>query len=1024
MYLLFFVSKLRVEARTKTPVTYLRYVAASGGCEDIDFNEQILNSFCFPLGPDAVQPKEVQASEEYTFTLTHVSAKRFTGFCRQIFPPAPRIGSKARYPQVLCIVAENPWCNFFFKVLQVAEQILKGCEGLLDTAHRELPLESQLGSFLVDLRKQLATNPSPGEVLRSGDRIELQVPPDCGNGRDNSGIPLARLFFHVPVEGMLTLVASLLLERRIVFVARSRDTVTAAVQAAQALIYPFKWQHICLPILPRDLVDYLTAPMPFLVGLTSEMLPIIRHIPMSEVTMVDLDLQKVIPPPGTQQDDGRALPYGRLLGAALDAVFKTVRSPTEYESSPVITGVMQEYFLRLFGSYRRFIHDQAHEPLLRNNPAGSSSGAAAQRSTHGGRNGRDTRTAHLASSGLDGAPSPQGQSGRLHDDMLRGHGFYFDQPAFVAHRRNDVVRSFLNAMRHSQLYQMFVQERLQMASQGLLDLPVSANTMHSSFSVGGCSRAPHGMSKSSSAHNLSALEKSHHVPQHDKPQTTQGMASAASQLAPDARDTGLEASTSGGALVTDPFELRVLRYPELRRLLREHVRSVLAEAAPGTGGSGKLASKLRRHRRTDSEDLHTQGAPGGSNHGADNMRRITTYPGLVDLSVASLADPASYFVEWDMQEDDAEGASASPSPSPRDRADRDRGHMRSESGNSLYSADSGEAAGPSAAVPPAALPSSSSFAFGRGARERDRDRESSNPENTPLRRLSVSMLGNNAKGTYTSLRGASIGSPGPSEPLATTGPGTGAAGGASAGVSNHRMAAFGSIFAVNGADAPIAATVVRGGVQVKTLTDGHRVYDGAFKDIVRLGAAEAKNVLSSIAGLASPQKMKEAAADRQRVAAEQQRQLQPGPPLPTTSSQPQPGSSASPVGPLVTPAASIPLPGMPFAQAQAPLGSSTSAGGASPVSGPTRGMPVSSMPQASVSRPDDTQPRSDRFASLLTGLKDKVAGAGTKALGILHTPHYKPQTTGARRRGVAGSACAAVHRGLEQCVLDRGAGGF
>jgi hypothetical protein len=101
---------------------------------------------------------------------------------------------------------------------------------------------------------------------------------------------------------------------------------------------PIRWHHIYLPILPRDLVDYLSAPMPFLVGLTSEMLPLIRHIPMSEVTMVDLDLQKVSPPPGSQSDDGRALPYGRQLGAALEAVFKTVRSPTEYESSPLITG--------------------------------------------------------------------------------------------------------------------------------------------------------------------------------------------------------------------------------------------------------------------------------------------------------------------------------------------------------------------------------------------------------------------------------------------------------------------------------------------------------------------------------------------------------------------------------------------------------------------------------------------------------------------------------------------------------------
>ncbi len=52
------------------------------------------------------------------------------------------------------------------QVLQVAEQLLKGFDGLLDSAHQDLPLESHLGGFIVDLRKQLATNPAPGEVLR------------------------------------------------------------------------------------------------------------------------------------------------------------------------------------------------------------------------------------------------------------------------------------------------------------------------------------------------------------------------------------------------------------------------------------------------------------------------------------------------------------------------------------------------------------------------------------------------------------------------------------------------------------------------------------------------------------------------------------------------------------------------------------------------------------------------------------------------------------------------------------------
>lgn len=79
------------------------------------------------------------------------------------------------------------------------------------------------------------------------------MPPDLGNGAANSGISLARLLWFLTPRQAVTLVASLLLERRIILVARDADTVSAAVHAANALIYPFSWQHIYLPLLPLAL---------------------------------------------------------------------------------------------------------------------------------------------------------------------------------------------------------------------------------------------------------------------------------------------------------------------------------------------------------------------------------------------------------------------------------------------------------------------------------------------------------------------------------------------------------------------------------------------------------------------------------------------------------------------------------------------------------------------------------------------------------------------------------------------------
>jgi len=83
--------------------------------------------------------------------------------------------------------------------------------------------------------------------------VELEVPPALGNGQANAGLPLARLLWHLPARELVSLIEALLLERRILMVAQDKDTVSAAVHGAAAMLYPFQWQHIYLPLLPLAL---------------------------------------------------------------------------------------------------------------------------------------------------------------------------------------------------------------------------------------------------------------------------------------------------------------------------------------------------------------------------------------------------------------------------------------------------------------------------------------------------------------------------------------------------------------------------------------------------------------------------------------------------------------------------------------------------------------------------------------------------------------------------------------------------
>ena len=90
-------------------------------------------------------------------------------------------------------------------------------------------------------------------VCSTPEFVELEVPPALGNGTGNAGLPLARLLWHLPARAMVSLIEALLLERRILMVAQDKDTVSTAVHSAAAMLYPFSWQHIYLPLLPLAL---------------------------------------------------------------------------------------------------------------------------------------------------------------------------------------------------------------------------------------------------------------------------------------------------------------------------------------------------------------------------------------------------------------------------------------------------------------------------------------------------------------------------------------------------------------------------------------------------------------------------------------------------------------------------------------------------------------------------------------------------------------------------------------------------
>ncbi|XP_042050979.1 uncharacterized protein LOC121796252 isoform X1 [Salvia splendens] len=72
------------------------------------------------------------------------------------------------------------------------------------------------------------------------------------------------------LEHVLTLFAGALLEKHIVIVCSNLGILSALVLSIIPLIRPYQWQSLLMPVLPNDMLDFLDAPVPYIVGVKNK----------------------------------------------------------------------------------------------------------------------------------------------------------------------------------------------------------------------------------------------------------------------------------------------------------------------------------------------------------------------------------------------------------------------------------------------------------------------------------------------------------------------------------------------------------------------------------------------------------------------------------------------------------------------------------------------------------------------------------------------------------------------------------
>ncbi|KAJ8406432.1 hypothetical protein AAFF_G00300060 [Aldrovandia affinis] len=81
--------------------------------------------------------------------------------------------------------------------------------------------------------------------------------------------PIREVFELLGVENVLQLFTCALLEIQILLYSQHYQRLMTVAESITALMFPYQWQHVYVPILPASLLHFLDAPVPYLMGLHS-----------------------------------------------------------------------------------------------------------------------------------------------------------------------------------------------------------------------------------------------------------------------------------------------------------------------------------------------------------------------------------------------------------------------------------------------------------------------------------------------------------------------------------------------------------------------------------------------------------------------------------------------------------------------------------------------------------------------------------------------------------------------------------
>ncbi|XP_057605258.1 myotubularin-related protein 13 isoform X5 [Hippopotamus amphibius kiboko] len=166
-------------------------------------------------------------------------------------------------------------------------EIFRACLGLIYTVYVD-SLNVSLESLIANLCACLVPTAGGSQKLFSlgaGDRQLIQTP--LHDSLPVTGTSVALLFQQLGIQNVLSLFCAVLTENKVLFHSASFQRLSDACRALESLMFPLKYSYPYIPILPAQLLEVLSSPTPFIIGVHSVFKTDVHEL--LDVIIADLD---------------------------------------------------------------------------------------------------------------------------------------------------------------------------------------------------------------------------------------------------------------------------------------------------------------------------------------------------------------------------------------------------------------------------------------------------------------------------------------------------------------------------------------------------------------------------------------------------------------------------------------------------------------------------------------------------------------------------------------------------------------